>query len=42
MFVCVSSVACVIGLAWSEVGSTPRNDPKNSCARKPRKKTGIA
>ncbi len=40
--VCVSIVACTIGLARSEVGSQPRYDPKKSCAMSPRKKTGIA
>ena len=42
MFVCVSSVAWVNGLAWSEVGNTPRYEPKKSWARNPRKNTGIA
>ena len=42
MFVWVSSVAWVIGLARSEIGSHPRYEPKKSCAISPRKKTGVA
>ncbi len=42
MFVWVLSKACVIGLAWSEIGSQPSQMPKTSCASRPRKNTGVA